>query len=220
MNKDEKHPSGISLPKMESLLAEQPENPYKNSVVAQVAKLAHNPIMDQIKATASFDQNSMLRRTRLINDLNKSLDGLDIEFLKDLRKRTHDAVFDYKRDPDGYNKLQDDLDDALRKFIATFDEFERLNSEHERKLAFKEAELELDNKQLASRLHAIAEENRIKAKYDWGEKLRHLFIKSMGTALFIALLLLVGWLVKNYEWATLPYSSLFKTIVPIPKLGV
>jgi len=60
-------------------------------------------------------------------------------------------------------------------------------------------------------------ESKLDSKYDWKAKWRHLFIKSLGTALFIILLLFVGWLVKSYEWAELPYSGLFKSVVPFPK---
>lgn len=153
--------------------------------------------------------------------IKEALESVDSDSLKALRMSLKNVEFDsYDNSGEEIDNylLKQNIDDALARFIETINIFEDLNSEHNRKVALKAAEYELDHQNLQNKLTFQNEEAKIKAKYDWREKWRHLIIKSLGTALFITLLMFVGWLIHTYEWAHLPYSNLFKTALSLPKL--
>ncbi|AKB03396.1 hypothetical protein VCSRO96_1346 [Vibrio cholerae] len=169
------------------------------------------------KSIGSILEKANIRTPKLrIPQLNRpsELKDIDVGQLKDLRKQIQNADVYSDSDEELYSKLEG----ALSKFIDCYETFEELNSSQYRQLSLKKAELELEHQNLEYKLLAQEAENRLKARYDWRDKWRHLFIKSLGTALFISLLLFVGWLVKNYEWAVLPYSSLFSNGIPMPKI--
>ncbi|MBY7824331.1 hypothetical protein [Vibrio fluvialis] len=172
---------------------------------------------NKLKSIGSIIQKANVRTPKLrIPRLNRpsDFDGIDISHLKDLIQKIQDV--DVYEDKD--EKLFNQIEDALRKFVDCYNTFEELNSDQNRQLSMRKAELELEHQNLEYKLLAQEAESILKARYDWRDKWRHLFIKSLGTALFISLLLLVGWLVKNYEWAVLPYSSLFSNGIPMPKV--
>ncbi|CAK3329126.1 hypothetical protein VCRA2128O94_300006 [Vibrio crassostreae] len=165
---------------------------------------------------SSFEQaiaTPRLKVPRTITNLNREYKDFDIEALVALKKRV--------RGLDVYNEdasdVLSDTEDALQRFIDEHRKLKELNSEQYRQITIKKAELELEHENHALKLAAKDAESNLDSKYDWKAKWRHLFIKSLGTALFITLLLFVGWLVKTYEWAELPYSALFKSVVPLPK---
>ncbi len=149
----------------------------------------------------------------------RNLDGkgqfkdFDVDELVTLKKQ----VQQMNAYSDEENVIMDKVEDVLDQYIKDFKEFKRLNDDQLRTITMKKAELELEHENHVLKLMTQEAEAKLQAKYDWREKGRHLFIKSLGTALFIGLLLFVGWLVKTYEWAELPYSSVFKSIVPFPK---
>jgi len=58
-----------------------------------------------------------------------------------------------------------------------------------RKIALKEKELKLE------------------AKHDWAEKFRLYFFRVLASLLFIITLFTIGYIEKEYEWATLPLSK-------------
>ncbi|TKF90376.1 hypothetical protein, partial [Vibrio sp. F13] len=153
---------------------------------------------------SSFEQaiaTPRLKVPRTITNLNREYKDFDIEALVALKKRV--------RGLDVYNEdasdVLSDTEDALQRFIDEHRKLKELNSEQYRQITIKKAELELEHENHALKLAAKDAESNLDSKYDWKAKWRHLFIKSLGTALFITLLLFVGWLVKTYEWAELPY---------------
>lgn len=151
---------------------------------------------------------------RALSDINRKYKDFDVDALTTLKKNVQDMdIYDEKD-----RQLLNDVEDAIQRYIDDYQEFKKLNSEQIRQISMRKAELELEHETHQLKLMAKDAEAKLESKYDWKSKWRHLFIKSLGTALFISLLLFVGWLVKNYEWAELPYSSLFKTVVPLPKL--
>lgn len=154
-----------------------------------------------------------LKIPRTIKNLNREYKDFDIDALVALKKRLR-SLDVYNEDE---SEVLSDTEDALQRFIDEHKKLKELNSEQYRQITIKKAELELEHENHALKLAAKDAESKLDSKYDWKAKWRHLFIKSLGTALFITLLLFVGWLVKTYEWAELPYSALFKSVVPIPK---
>ncbi|OED63688.1 hypothetical protein A165_01530 [Vibrio tasmaniensis ZS-17] len=165
---------------------------------------------------SSFEQaiaTPRLKVPRTITNLNREYKDFDIEALVALKKRVRGLdVYN-----EGASDVLSDTEDALQRFIDEHRKLKELNSEQYRQITIKKAELELEHENHALKLAAKDAESNLDSKYDWKAKWRHLFIKSLGTALFITLLLFVGWLVKTYEWAELPYSALFKSVVPLPK---
>ncbi len=154
-----------------------------------------------------------LKIPKAIKELNREYKDFDVDGLIELKKKVQDVGIYSEEDPD----LSEDVEDALQRFIDEYQKFKELNSEQYRKIAIKRAELQLEHQNHALKLITQEAEAKLSSKYDWKAKWRHLIIKSLGTVLFITLLLLVGWLVKTYEWAELPYSGLFKSVVPFPK---
>ncbi|MCW8336741.1 hypothetical protein, partial [Vibrio paucivorans] len=154
-----------------------------------------------------------LKIPRSIKDINREYKDFDIDALVVLKKKVRDLDIYSEDDSD----VLSDVEDALQRFIDEHRKLKELNSEQYRQITIKKAELELEHENHVLKLAAKDAESKLDSKYDWKAKWRHLFIKSLGTALFIILLLFVGWLVKNYEWAELPYSGLFKSVVPFPK---
>ncbi len=154
---------------------------------------------------------------RSLRAIDEQFTDFDIDGLTALKKDVNGLN---SHDREAVQKMEDTLnkvEDVLEKYIDDYQTFEKLNSEQFRTIKMKQAELELEHENHVLKLMAQEAEAKLQSKYDWKEKWRHLFIKSLGTALFIGLLLFVGWLVKTYEWAELPYSSVFKSIVPFPK---
>ncbi|HFQ5357078.1 TPA: hypothetical protein ACGVAX_004322 [Vibrio vulnificus] len=154
-----------------------------------------------------------LKIPRSIKDINREYKDFNIDALVELKKKVRNLDVYREEDSD----VLSDVEDALQRFIDEHRKLKQLNSEQYRQITIKKAELELEHENHVLKLAAKDAESKLDSKYDWKAKWRHLFIKSLGTVLFIFLLLFVGWLVKTYEWAELPYSSLFKTIAPFPK---
>ncbi len=154
-----------------------------------------------------------LKMPRTLADFDRKFKEFDLDGLVALKRKIKDL--DAYSDDD--IKTLNDLEDALQGYINDYKEFKKLNSDQHRQITMKKAELELEHENHVLKLITQEAEAKLSSKYDWKAKWRHLFIKSLGTALFITLLLFVGWLVKTYEWAELPYSGLFKSVVPFPK---
>ena len=188
---------------------------------AEWASKVSSELPNSVLASASVRPNSVqqtivtprLKIPRAIKDINREYKDFNIDALVELKKKVRNLDIYSEDDSD----VLGDVEDALQRFIDEHRKLKELNSEQYRQITIKKAELELEHENHALKLAAKDAESKLDSKYDWKAKWRHLFIKSLGTALFIALLLFVGWLVKTYEWAELPYSSLFKTIVPFPK---
>ncbi len=174
------------------------------------------------RAIPSQKDISRLISPRTPVEITEAIKSIDKKKLKELRNRLNDFDLELKRSRykengqvvDG-DDFKEQLEDALSKFIDCIDEFEDFNSQHARSVALKSAEYELEHQNMKNRLEVQDAEAKLKARYDWKEKWRHLFIKSLGTVLFIGILLTVGSLVHKYDWLHLPYSSLFKNI-PMP----
>lgn len=128
-----------------------------------------------------------LNRTRaeIREDFNNRLKKLDIQAIDKLSK----VVIKADKYSEEYQNCKADIEDALRKFLRYYNEFEDLNSEESRKVSLKEQELKLE------------------AKHDWAEKCRLFFFRILASVLFIVSLFTIGYIEKEYDWATLPLSK-------------
>lgn len=149
-------------------------------------------------------------RSLRLHDQGKFKD-FNVDGLIELRKKVRKMNVYENEDAETLERVED----ALSSYIEDFQEFKRLNDEQLRTITMKKAELELEHENHVLKLITKEAEAKLEVKYDWKEKWRHLFIKSLGTILFIGILLVVGTLVHKYDWLHLPYSSLFKNI-PMP----
>lgn len=122
-------------------------------------------------------------------DLEKELAALDKNSLIVLHDEIHDLSDDPRLNESSIGDHKKDIETALRKLIKHIDEFEDLNSAESRKVALKEKELKLES------LH------------DWKEKGRLFFFRVLASALFICTIFAVGYIEKEYDWATLPLSK-------------
>ncbi len=225
-----------------SLKSEQIESLVKKankSVIGDLSSKAMNlsignrlsRLSSDVDASEAYTPASLIPSqksiSRLINprspiEIEEALKSIDKKRLKELKGQLRDFDLSIKssRYPDegqlvDADDLKENIEDALSKFISCIEEFEDFNSQHARSLSLKAAEYELEHQNMKNKLELQDAEAKLKAQYDWKEKWRHLFIKSLGTILFIGILLVVGSLVNKYDWLHLPYSSLFKSI-PLP----
>ncbi|WP_133151118.1 hypothetical protein [Vibrio cyclitrophicus] len=127
------------------------------------------------------------RRTRAERreDFEKRLGTIDKDFISNLKE----TVIQSEINSNEYQNCKEDIEDTLIKFLRLYDEFKDLNSEESRKVALKEQEL------------------RVEAKHDWAEKFRLFFFRILASILFIISLFSIGYIEKEYDWATLPLSK-------------
>jgi hypothetical protein len=131
-------------------------------------------------------------------DFEKELASLDKEALIELRDKIQDI---YEHSESHELKLweyKEDLENSVIKLIRYIDKFESLNSEESRKIELKKKELKLD------------------AKHDWSDKFRLFFFRVLASALFIGTLFAIGYIEKEYDWATLPLSKYVKPVPNVP----
>lgn len=128
-------------------------------------------------------------------DFEKEISALDKKAITELK----DKLIGLTKDADGRQEdiwlLKNDLENSLIKFIRYIDEFEDLNSDESRKLSHKKKELKLD------------------ARHDWADKSRLFIFRVLASTLFICTLFIIGYVEREYDWATLPLS---KYIKPLP----
>ncbi|OJI53400.1 hypothetical protein [Vibrio vulnificus] len=144
------------------------------------------PIQPIIKDTRS--------RAERREDFDRRLKQLDRDTIEKLKEDIINAD-EYSEE---YMACKKDVEDALIKFLRFYDEFEDLNSEESRKVALKEQELKLA------------------AKHDWAEKFRLFFFRILASVLFIVSLFTIGYIEKEYEWATLPLSKYVSSVPANP----
>lgn len=140
-----------------------------------------------------IDQRSRVERRE---DLEKALAGIDKEALRELIEWAEKPGFsDHNSKEENIKEFLDKRSKmalALTKFDRYIKDFERLNSEEERRLTYKE------------------KEHRLESLADWKEKFRTFLFRVLGSMLLIATLFSIGYIEKNYEWATLPLTQYFK----------
>ncbi|EGQ9279566.1 hypothetical protein K6672_004301 [Vibrio vulnificus] len=129
-------------------------------------------------------------RTEIREDFEKELQALD----KDAIEKLKDDICAMEQYSEEYSNSKNDVENALVKFLRFYDKFEDLNSEESRKVALKEQELKLE------------------AKHDWAEKFRLFFFRVLASVLFIVTLFTIGYIEKEYDWATLPMSKYISTM--------
>ncbi|ELB2152578.1 hypothetical protein QNS29_004766 [Vibrio parahaemolyticus] len=129
-------------------------------------------------------------RTEIREDFEKELQALD----KDAIEKLKDDVCAMDQYSEEYSNSKNDVENALVKILRFYDKFENLNSEESRKVALKEQELKLE------------------AKHDWAEKFRLFFFRVLASVLFIVTLFTIGYIEKEYDWATLPMSKYISTM--------
>ncbi|ELH7496491.1 hypothetical protein ACSYON_004354 [Vibrio vulnificus] len=129
-------------------------------------------------------------RTEIREDFEKELQALD----KDAIEKLKDDICVMEQYSEEYSNSKNDVENALVKFLRFYDKFEDLNSEESRKVALKEQELKLE------------------AKHDWAEKFRLFFFRVLASVLFIVTLFTIGYIEKEYDWATLPMSKYISTM--------
>ncbi|MEZ9178309.1 hypothetical protein ACP43V_08670 [Vibrio genomosp. F10 str. 9ZC157] len=131
-------------------------------------------------------------RTEIRDDFEKELKALN----KDAIEKLKNDICDMDQYSEEYNNSKNDIENALIKILRFYDKFEDLNSEESRKVALKEQELKLE------------------AKHDWAEKFRLFFFRVLASVLFIVTLFSIGYIEKEYDWATLPMSKYMSVIPP------
>ncbi len=89
------------------------------------------------------------------------------------------------------------LTHVLDRYKHDISQYKHLNSDYSRKIELKKSELSLE------------------ASADWRSKWRLFLFRVLGTLLFITAIFAIGYLEKNYDWATLPLS---KYVSSAPKL--
>lgn len=118
-----------------------------------------------------------LKIPRAIKDINREYKDFNIDTLVELKKKVRNLDIYCEDDSD----VLGDVEDALQRFIDEHRKLKELNSGQYRQITIKKAELEHENHAL--KLAAKDAESKLDSKYDWKAKWRHLFIKSLGTAL-------------------------------------
>ncbi|CAH6820495.1 conserved hypothetical protein [Vibrio chagasii] len=135
-------------------------------------------------------------RTEIREDFEKELKALDKYAIEKLK----DDICAMEQYSEEYSKSKNDVENALVKILRFYDKFEDLNSEESRKVGLKEQELKLE------------------AKHDWAEKFRLFFFRVLASVLFIVTLFTIGYIEKEYDWATLPMSKYISTMpAPVSK---
>jgi len=135
-------------------------------------------------------------RSEVREDFEKELESLDKSALVDIKERLIKLQKFSNNDVEELWLCKEELQNVLVKFVRYIDEFEDLNSDESRKVALKEKELKLDGRN------------------DWNEKSRMFFFRVLASALFVTTLFTIGYIEKEYDWATLPLS---KYVKPIPQ---
>ncbi|NAW97339.1 MULTISPECIES: hypothetical protein [unclassified Vibrio] len=125
-------------------------------------------------------------RTERQDDFEKKLKDLDKNAIEKLKLSLAHSQWD--------SNIIRDVDLALEKLLKFYNDFEDLNSQESRKIAWKEKDL------------------KVEAKYDWKAKSRLFFFRVLASVLFIVTLFTIGYIEKEYDWATLPMSKYITTI--------
>lgn len=138
-------------------------------------------------------------RAEVREDFEKELARLDKKALINLKEQVIKLEKYNDEDNDELWRCKEDLENSLVKLIRHMDKFEELNSEESRAVALKEKEL------------------RLEGRHDWHEKSRLFFFRVLASMLFIFTLFTIGYIEKEYDWATLPLS---KYVKPVPQAPV
>ncbi len=137
-------------------------------------------------------------RAEAREDFDKELASIDKSSLIELKNKLLEVSENPKGNQDDIWSLKNDLENSLIKFIKYIDKLEDLNGIESRKVALKESELKLE------------------ARHDWAEKFRLFFFRVLASVLFVCTLFVIGYIEKEYDWATLPLS---KYVKPVPSVS-
>lgn len=134
-------------------------------------------------------------RAEYREDFEKELASLDKQVLIELKNKIikiKASSGDHENDFWGH---KNDIENSIIKFIRYIEKFEEHSYEGSRKLSLKGQELKLE------------------AKHDWAEKSRLFFFRVLASVLFVCTLFAIGYIEREYDWATLPLS---KYVKPVP----
>lgn len=162
--------------------------------IPEIPKSNFSGMDSKLQEIKPIDRRS---RAEVREDFEGELAKLDKNALVSLKEKVVKLDKYNNEDTDELWRCKEDLENSLVKLIRYIDKFEELNSEESRTVALKEKELKLEG------------------KHDWYDKFRLFFFRVLTSMLFVSTLFAIGYIEKEYDWATLPLSKYVKPAPPV-----